>query len=89
LPGEQSLYDALGPEFTLLRLDPAVDASAMIDAAQRRGVPLAVLDVRPADAADLDGHKLLLVRPDQHIAWRGNELPLDSLALIDRVRGAI
>jgi 2-polyprenyl-6-methoxyphenol hydroxylase-like FAD-dependent oxidoreductase len=89
LPGERSLYDALGPEFTLLRLDPSLDASAMIDAAKRRSVPLKVLDIDPTDAASLDGHKLLLVRPDQHIAWRGNGLPPDSLALIDRVRGAI
>jgi hypothetical protein len=29
-----------------------------------------------------------LSRPDQHVAWRGDELPADPLALIDRVRGA-
>jgi len=29
-----------------------------------------------------------LSRPDQHVAWRGATLPADSLALIDRVRGA-
>jgi hypothetical protein len=31
--------------------------------------------------------KLVLVRPDQHIAWHGNELA-DAMAVIDRVRGA-
>jgi hypothetical protein len=30
----------------------------------------------------------VLSRPDQHIAWSGDALPADSLALIDRVRGA-
>jgi hypothetical protein len=29
-----------------------------------------------------------LSRPDQHVAWRGNALPADPLALIDRIRGA-
>jgi hypothetical protein len=30
----------------------------------------------------------VLSRPDQHVAWRGDSLPADPLALIDRVRGA-
>ena len=32
--------------------------------------------------------RLVLSRPDQHVAWRGDSLPPDPLALIDRVRGA-
>jgi hypothetical protein len=32
--------------------------------------------------------KLLLSRPDQHVAWRGDKPPNDPMALIDRVRGA-
>ena len=31
---------------------------------------------------------LILSRPDRHVAWRGDTLPSDPLALIDRVRGA-
>jgi hypothetical protein len=31
---------------------------------------------------------LVLLRPDRHVAWRGDGLPADPLALIDRVRGA-
>ena len=31
---------------------------------------------------------LLLVRPDQHVAWRGDAVPDNPLGLIDRVRGA-
>jgi len=82
-----SLYDAMGPEFTLLRFDPAVDVRAFEAAARHRGVPLRVLDIgRPADAVSHDG--LVLSRPDQHVAWRGNVLPIDPLALIDLVRGA-
>jgi hypothetical protein len=54
----------------------------------RRGFPLAVLDVRPREVAELYQHKLVLVRPDQHVAWRGNEEPADAVELIDLVRGA-
>ena len=81
-----SLYDAMGPEFTLLRFDSAVDVAALERAARDRGVPLKLLDVEPAAAA-FDG-LLVLSRPDQHVAWRGDRSPADPLALIDRVRGA-
>jgi 2-polyprenyl-6-methoxyphenol hydroxylase-like FAD-dependent oxidoreductase len=88
LANKTSLYDALGPAFTLLRLDQAIDVAPLVVAAERRGVPLAVLDIEAAAAAGLYDHKLVLSRPDQHVAWRGNALPADPLALIDRVRGA-
>jgi 2-polyprenyl-6-methoxyphenol hydroxylase-like FAD-dependent oxidoreductase len=82
-----SLYDALGPEFTLLRFDPGVDVSALEMAARDRGVPLKVLDVARQPGGPYQG-KLVLSRPDQHVAWRGDSSPPYPLALIDRVRGA-
>jgi hypothetical protein len=82
------MYDAMGPEFTLLRFDSAVDVAPLEAAARNRRVPLKVLDIeRPTTAVCYDSG-LVLSRPDQHVAWRGDELPADSLALIDRVRGA-
>jgi 2-polyprenyl-6-methoxyphenol hydroxylase-like FAD-dependent oxidoreductase len=83
----RSLYDAMGPEFTLLRLDPGVDVAACEAAARDRGVPLKVLDIEPPATATFYGSKLVLSRPDQHVAWRGDTLPSDPLVLIDRVRG--
>jgi hypothetical protein len=83
-----SLYDAMGPEFTLLRFDPSIDVSALERAAREKGVPLVLLDLdTPDQATGYDG-KLVLSRPDQHVAWRGDRLPADSRQLIDRVRGA-
>jgi 2-polyprenyl-6-methoxyphenol hydroxylase-like FAD-dependent oxidoreductase len=83
-----SLYDAMGPEFTLLRFDSTVDVAALELAARNRGVPLKILNVvRPAGTL-FDKAALVLSRPDQHVAWRGDKLPADPLALIDRVRGA-
>ncbi len=84
----RSLYDAMGPEFTLLRFDPAIDAAPLERAARERGVPLRVLDLQRPKAATYYGGGLVLSRPDQHVAWRGDRLPADALALVDRVRGA-
>jgi len=39
-------------------------------------------------ARDLYGRDLVLLRPDQHVAWRGNSAPDDPLEFIDRTRGA-
>jgi hypothetical protein len=82
-----SLYDRMGPEFTLLRLDPAADVAPLLRAAQMRKVPLKLVDVvvPPAMARDAC---LVLSRPDQHVAWRGHSAPADALSLIDQIRGA-
>jgi 2-polyprenyl-6-methoxyphenol hydroxylase-like FAD-dependent oxidoreductase len=85
----RSLYDAMGAEFTLLKFDPSTDAAPLQAAARHRRVPLAVLEVDAPAARGLYSHRLLLSRPDQHVAWRGDALPSDCLTLIDRVRGAI
>jgi hypothetical protein len=49
---------------------------------------LTVHGIEHADAALLYDKPLVLVRPDGHVAWRGNDPPQDALALIDTVRGA-
>lgn len=81
-----SLYDAMGPGFTLMRFDPGMDVGNLLAAAKARGMPLNLLDVRTTKPVYAE--KLVLSRPDQHVAWRGNSPPTDPLALIDRVRGA-
>ncbi len=83
-----SLYDAMGPWFTLIRLDPSLDVSQLTEAAAQRGMPLSVLDLSRDLAGSEYTHLLVLSRPDQHIAWRGNSVPEDPQALIDQVRGA-
>ena len=88
LAGGHSLYDVMDPEFTLVRADPRIAIAPLVKAAAVRGVPLAVVDLDASAAAGLYDGKLVLSRPDQHIAWRGNTCPADPLALIDLVRGA-
>jgi 2-polyprenyl-6-methoxyphenol hydroxylase-like FAD-dependent oxidoreductase len=84
----RSLYDALGPEYTLLRFDPGIDISGLTQAAAQCSMPLAVLDIEAQKMPLPYRHQLLLSRPDQHVAWRGDEIPDDPHALIDLVRGA-
>jgi hypothetical protein len=86
--GRRSLYDAMGLDYTLLRLDPTARVAGIVAAAAQRGLPLSVLDVRSPEASQLYRHRLVLVRPDQHVAWRGDEEPPDMLGLVDLVRGA-
>jgi 2-polyprenyl-6-methoxyphenol hydroxylase-like FAD-dependent oxidoreductase len=81
-----SLYDAMGPDYTLLRFDRNVEVGGLLAAAEIRGVPIKLLDV--ATREPVYAEKLVLSRPDQHVAWRGNAAPADPLGLIDRIRGA-
>ena len=64
------------------------DATPLIEAAA--GAPRADREVAIADPdiAALYERKLVLVRPDGHVAWRGDACPADAAAIIDRVRGA-
>lgn len=65
----QSLYDQLGPGFSLIGLVDGPGAEPIITAAQQLAIPLTVVEFTPA--LDLFHTPLVLVRPDQHVAWRG------------------
>ena len=84
----RSLYDLLGPGYTLLRFDAMVDVAALVAAAASAKMPFVVLDLAGEPAPDAYRHKLVLARPDQHVAWRGDAEPADPRALIDLLRGA-
>ncbi len=88
MPNGESLYDLLGEGYTLLRFDASLDVTALVEAAAKRGVPFDVLDLE-AGREPVYRHALVLVRPDQQIAWRGHSLPEDPLWLVDLVRGAL
>ena len=88
LPNHSSLYDVLGRYYTLMRTDPRVDVTNLVEVARQRCIPLSVLDIDTLEARALYSFKLTLIRPDQHIAWRGNELPPNSGHLGDLMAGA-
>jgi 2-polyprenyl-6-methoxyphenol hydroxylase-like FAD-dependent oxidoreductase len=64
------IYDRLGRSLTLLCIDVRPSA-ALIAAAAKRGAPLELLRIDQPELVAVYGRRLLLVRPDQHIAWRG------------------
>ena len=85
-----SLYDHFGAGFSLLVTEDGHDGAvrAFREAAGQVRMPLQ--EVRPGDGrlrARYDA-PLALVRPDQHVAWRGSAAPADVAALLDVVRGA-
>ena len=73
-----ALHDRLGHGFTLLRLGgTGADTSGLASAFRAIGAPLDVLEIPDAPPRELYGYDLLLVRPDLHVAWRGNHPPDD------------
>ena len=84
--GEQ-LFDLLGPQFTLVDLTASRDGRSLVDAAQARGIPVIHLIVDD-DALRADWRsRLVLVRPDHYVAWRGPVRPSDWDAVLDVVTG--
>jgi 2-polyprenyl-6-methoxyphenol hydroxylase-like FAD-dependent oxidoreductase len=83
-----STLDLFGRGFVLLRLGDGADGAGIAAAAASRGVPLATITLGEPGLRDLYERNLVLVRPDGHVAWRGDRAPSDALALVDTVRGA-
>jgi hypothetical protein len=77
-----------GPDLALLGFDRGADVSALASAAKSRRVPLTVIDVDRSGRTGPYQHKLVLSRPDQHVAWQGDSIPAGQLSLIDQLRGA-
>lgn len=93
LDASTSIYDVLGPGFTLLVDDESLAGAAVEDvyapvlaAAAAQGVPVTVKTLRPANdgipMADLWAADAVLVRPDQHVTWRGTSAEAAAHALI-------
>jgi 2-polyprenyl-6-methoxyphenol hydroxylase-like FAD-dependent oxidoreductase len=87
------VYDALGPGYTLLRLDSSIMVTPLVDAMRDGGVPIEIVDVQAglhAGGPDpFHDRKLVLVRTDQHVAWRGDALPDRPDRLVDTLTGRV
>lgn len=84
----RSMLDLYGRGFTLLRFPGAPPGSAIEAVARARGVPLTTVDMDEPEAASLYERRMVLVRPDGHVAWRSDASPDNAVALMDCVRGA-
>ena len=81
LPDGTSLYDRLGAGLTLIgpARDGAPGVAALVGQARQRGIPLTVLQAPPSYPW---GQEYLLVRPDQHIAWRAQDAAEIDLGVV-------
>jgi hypothetical protein len=89
LAQDESTLDLFGRGLVLLRFgEPA--GEALTHAASRRSVPLRMVKIENEEARRMYERRLVLVRPDGHVAWRADSDPSDAEALriIDTIRGA-
>jgi hypothetical protein len=83
----RSMLDLFGRGFVLLNFNAASPPDRLHRAAARRAVPLEMVTVDEPGVAELYVRRYVLVRPDGHVAWRGNDLPADLDQLLGTVTG--
>jgi 2-polyprenyl-6-methoxyphenol hydroxylase-like FAD-dependent oxidoreductase len=87
LPDGSALFDHFGTELTLVDMTEDGIGGPLARHAHTRGIPMTHLEVRSADVRRVWQRDLVLVRPDQHVAWRGDRPPADWDVLLDHVTG--
>jgi 2-polyprenyl-6-methoxyphenol hydroxylase-like FAD-dependent oxidoreductase len=82
-PWGDTLYDRIGSGFGLLALtEDAAISSAFAAEAASRSLPLTVIHLSDAAVRELFAADYVLIRPDQHVAWRGVQLPEGGAAAV-------
>ncbi len=86
-----SLYDHFGEGMSLLLTADAAfgEVERATNAAAHLGVPLKVVEPRDARLLPRYGARFALIRPDQHVAWRGDTLPEDMEGLLRTIAGRV
>ena len=88
LTGGRNVFEALGPGFTLFAFGAGDrEVAAFAQAASACGVPMETVRDTCADGRAEYGARLILVRPDQFIAWCGDAPPDDANGLMRLVSG--
>lgn len=82
-----ALFDLLGRELTLVDLSGENAGKPMVDEAVLRHIPVTHLAVEDEDARQVWERSLVLVRPDQHVAWRGDAAGPEWNSVLDRICG--
>jgi hypothetical protein len=83
----RSTLDLFGIAFVLMRIGGhAPDVQPLVQEARQKLVPLNVLSINEPAVAAAYERRLVLVRPDGHVAWRGDELA-DPHAILNTVCG--
>lgn len=85
--GDVSIYDRLGPCYTVLCFNSDIDLTPLIDAAKAAAMPLEVVNLPPRRNDPAFQHDLLIVRSDQHVAWRGDSICAQPDSLVTTLCG--
>ena len=85
--GGRSTLDLFGRGFTLLCFGDASDGDVFQSAAAARHLPLDIIHINERAIGNAYEGKLVLVRPDGHVAWRSDAPPRDVGASLDLVTG--
>jgi flavin-dependent monooxygenase StaC len=83
----KSTLDLFGHGFVMMCFQGLDQVQNLETACQQTGVPLRLSFIKNPEIAKLYERAYVLVRPDGHVAWRGDTLPDDPNILIDRIRG--
>jgi 2-polyprenyl-6-methoxyphenol hydroxylase-like FAD-dependent oxidoreductase len=87
LAGGEPLLDRLGPQFTLVDLTDGAAGKPLVAAAEERGIPMTYFGLADASVRASWSSRLVLIRPDQHVAWHADRSPSDWEAVLDVVTG--
>jgi 2-polyprenyl-6-methoxyphenol hydroxylase-like FAD-dependent oxidoreductase len=87
LSEDRSTLDLFGRGFTLLCFGSASGSADFQSAAAHRDMPLDIVHIDEHALGNAYERKLVLVRPDGHVAWRSDAPPREVGALLDRVTG--
>ncbi|GAB2477205.1 FAD-dependent oxidoreductase [Promicromonospora xylanilytica] len=83
-----SLYDHLGPWYTLVALDEFEVAESWAHRARAAGLPITLVRLPEAVEDPTFATPFVIARQDQHIAWRGASLPPDVATFAARLGSA-
>ncbi len=85
----RAIQDVVGVGYTLLDFGSHGDAKSLQVAMHELGAPLDVVRLDDAQAHRVCGRRLVLLRPDAHVAWRGDEVPADCAPIARTVTGNV
>jgi hypothetical protein len=83
-----SLYDLLGNGYSLLRFDQSIDVHALLQNTSAENIPFKLIDLHTQEQKpSAYQHPLVLCRTDQHVVWRGHELPRSVPQFVSFLKG--
>ena len=83
----RAMQDVLGQNYTVLDLRGDADTGALEAAFTAMSAPFDLVRLDEPHVRAVYGKSLYVLRPDLHIAWRGDALPDDASQLAQRITG--